>query len=96
MVEGEEATRLPLDESSDSAISSQSKASSTIGGDVGRERLGSADSMYGSVSSDWDKDAGNQENAEFAKPKPKKRELKKPEVIPRNVLGSNSNLNNIN
>lgn len=94
VVEGEEAARLPLDISSDSAISSQSKMSSTIGGEDS-ERLGSADSIYGSITSDWDKEVGNQENVELVKPKPKKRELKKPEVFPRNVLGSNSNLNNI-
>jgi len=94
VVEGEEAARLPLDESVDSAISSdQSRASE------GRERLGSTASMASSVTttSDWDKEVGNQENnGIFAQPKPKKREIKKPEVIRRNILGSNGSLNNIN
>jgi len=93
-VEVEEAAKLPLDESLDSAISDQSRASTTVGEEDGRP--GSTDSIASSVTSDWDKEVVNQENKHiFAQPKSKKRELKKPEVVRRNILGSNSSLNSL-
>jgi len=75
-VEAEEAAKLPLDESLDSALS-ESRGSTVITDEKGR---GSAEN---SMTSDWEK-----ENV-FVQPKPKKRELKKPDVVKRNILGSN-------
>eukprot|EP00090_Calanus_glacialis_P016225 TRINITY_DN25444_c0_g1_i1.p1 TRINITY_DN25444_c0_g1~~TRINITY_DN25444_c0_g1_i1.p1 ORF type:complete len:1065 (-),score=410.75 TRINITY_DN25444_c0_g1_i1:108-3302(-) len=94
VVEVEEAAKLPLDESVDSAISDQSRASTATGEES--HRLGSTDSLTSSVTSDWDKEVVNQENKNmFVQPKPKKRELKKPEIVRRNILGSNCSLNSL-
>jgi len=93
VVEGDEAARLPLDESVDSVVSEESRASTGVVEE--RARICSADSMLSSVTSDWDKEEGSQENI-FAQPKSKKREIKKPEVFRRNILGSNSSLNSLN
>jgi len=76
VVEAEEAAKLPLDESLDSALS-ESRGSTALSDEKSR---GSVDN---SMTSDWEK-----ENV-FVQPKSKKRELKKPEVVKRNILGSN-------
>ena len=86
--------KLPLDESVDSAISDQSRLSTADGEES--HRLGSTDSLTISVTSDWDKEVVNQENKNmFAQPKPKKRELKAPEIVRRIILGSNCSLNSL-
>ena len=93
VVEVDEAGKLPLDESVESGVSDQSRASTGVVEE--RIRIGSADSMFSSITGDLDKDVDNQENV-FLQPKSKKREIKKPEVFRRNILGSNSSLNSLN
>jgi len=83
-VEAEEAAKLPLDESVDSALS-ESRASTSNAEEKGQ---GSADS---SITSDWEKENIKDEHV-FTQPKPKKRELKRPEVAKRNILGSSPSL----
>jgi len=84
-VEADEAAKLPLDESMDSALS-ESRASTSNNEE---KCQASADS---SVTSDWEKENIKDEQL-FVHPKSKKRELKRPEVVKRNILGSNSSLN---
>ena len=82
-VEVEETCKVTFDDSVNSAISDPSRVS------AGEEshRLGSSDFLTSSMTSDWDKEVVNQENKNmFAQPKPKKRELKKPEVVRKNIL----------
>merc|ERR1712079_83337 len=85
-IEAEVAAKVPLDESDDSVFSDRISLKAADS----KVSLNLVDSSSVSLTSDLERESLD-ENDRFIPPKPLKRELKKPELIKRNILSSINN-----